>query len=681
MVKKAHPTQLLILTTGVLLGGMAACTEASDSIPAGDPIRIGATMSLSGALATQGTAARNGYLLCEAMVNEAGGVLGRPIQMVIEDDASDGDRAIALYEGLMSEVGVDLILGPYGSTLTAAVAPVTEARGKVHITPLAATTSIWEQGYDRLFMLLPPAERFLDGLIELSAEAGLSQILILQEDALFPRAAGAGAAEHARANAMTVVREMTYASGTTDFGDVLDVVRDEGVEVVAMAASALDDFIAFRRQMVDRGLGDVWFGTSGAVQQFHDALGPDAEGTYGLSAWEPSLSHPGVETFTARYQEAFGLAPSFHAAGAFGGCQLLVAAIEEAASLDDEALRDVLLNLQTTTTFGPFAVDERGYQIANQGVFIQWQEGQKRVVWPSSSAQVPEPAPAPRAGQVALVTGATDGLGRALAVALGREGAHVLIHGRNATRGAEVVAEIMSEGVGSAHFIAADFTSLTAVEAMAQAVRAETDVLHLLVNNAGVGPGAPEDPRTLTPDGEELRFQVNYLAGYLLTRELLPLLDAAAPAVILNVTSRNQQPLDFEDLTLETAYSGSLAYGRSKLAQILFTVDQAEVLAARGIRTLAVHPAPAMDTGLVRATGGTPQSTVADGLASLQHALRLAHEVPSGTFFFEQEIRAPHAQALDPEARARLREVSEQRLAAILAPEPAPESEPVGARP
>jgi len=670
----ALPILAALVATGSSVDGFAQVRH--DVASTSEPIRIGATLSLTGALATQGTAARNGYLLCQEVLNEAGGLLGRPITLVLEDDASDPAVAAARYEDFITSAEVDLILGPYGSTLTAAVAPVIEALGKVHITPLAATTSIWEQGYTGLFMVLPPAERFLDGLVELAWEDGRKRILVLKEDALFPRAAGGGAVAHAEAMGMTVVDEITYPSGTSDFRFVLEAVRSQQVEVVAMAASALDDFITFRRQMIEEGLGDVWFGTSGAVQEFQDALGPAAEGTYGLSAWEPSLPYPGVEAFTQRYRETFGIAPSFHAAGAFGGCQLLALGIQTAGSLDDGAIRDALLELETTTTFGPFAVDARGYQIAHQGVFIRWEEGEKRVVWPSANLDTEanptlSTPPLSRHGQVVLVTGATDGLGRALALTLAGEGAHVLVHGRNIARGEEVVAEITAAGMGSGEFLAADFTSLAEVQALADAIQTRTDHLHLLVNNAGVGPGAPDDPRTLTPDGEELRFQVNYLAGYLLTRELLPLLEAAALAtgtssVVLSVTSRNQQPLDFDDLTVTEDYRGSLAYGRSKLAQILHAIDLAEDRGLRGIQTLTVHPAPAMDTGLVRATGGTPQSTVADGLASLEHALRMAHAVPNGTFFFEQEIREPHPQALDPAARARLREASEARIEVIL---------------
>ncbi|TVR64919.1 MAG: hypothetical protein EA422_05500 [Gemmatimonadales bacterium] len=360
-----------------------------------DPIVIGATMSESGAYATQGIPARDGYLLCGEHLNAEGGLLGRRVEFRIHDDGSDSERAPELYEQLITEEGVDLILGPYGSTLTEAVAPVTERHGRVHISPLAATSSIWEQGREYLFMVLPPAELFLAGLVELGAEAGLERVAVLQEDQLFPRAAGAGAAERARERGMTVVLDETYPSGTEDFGPILERMAAEGTQVLAMAASALGDFITVTRQMKAAGIDVEMFGTSGAVVEFQEALGPDAEFVYGLSAWEPSLPHPGITEFTEAYREAFGRMPSFHAAGAYASCRLLALAVEGAGTLDDTAVRDTLLGLETTTVFGPFAVDERGYQIANQGVTIQWQDGEKAVVWPTDLATAEPRFPTP----------------------------------------------------------------------------------------------------------------------------------------------------------------------------------------------------------------------------------------------------------------------------------------------
>ncbi len=361
-----------------------------------EAIRIGATMSETGAYATQGIAARNGYLLCQEHINEEGGLLGRPLEFVIYDDESNAERAPVLYEKLITEDLTDLIIGPYGSTLTEAVAPVTERHRMVHISPLAATSSIWEQGREYLFMVLPPAELFLSGLIELAAERELKRVAVLQEDALFPRAAGNGAASLARDKELRILMHATYPSGTEDFGNYIREIEREEVEVLAMAASNLDDFIKVTRQLKEAGVHVQMFGTSGSVQQFQDALGDDAEYVFGLSAWEPGLDNPGIGRFTDDYRDRFGMEPSFHAAGAYGSCELLAKAVSATESLEQDALRDELLSMRTQTVFSSFEVDERGYQIANSGLFIQWQDGRKVVVWPDELAEseVRYPVPA-----------------------------------------------------------------------------------------------------------------------------------------------------------------------------------------------------------------------------------------------------------------------------------------------
>lgn len=350
------------------------------------PIMIGATMSETGAYSTQGLAAKNGYLLCQKMVNESGGILNRSIEFRIYDDESNSVKAVELYEKLITEDQVDLVMGPYGSTLTEAVAPVTERHQMVHISPLAATSSIWEQGRQYLFMVLPPAELFLAGLIDMADENDLTSVAILQEDALFPRAAGDGAADLAKERGMQVLLHYTYPSDTKDFSDFLKLVKSSEIEVLAMAASSLDNFIDVVQQMKELDVNVKMFGTSGAVVQFQEALGEDAEYVYGLSAWEPSLTNPGIDQFVETYRSEFGMNPSFHAAGAYGSCKIFMEAIRQTESLDSDLLREKLISLELTTLFGEYKVDERGYQIANKGLFIQWQNGEKVIVWPSDVA-------------------------------------------------------------------------------------------------------------------------------------------------------------------------------------------------------------------------------------------------------------------------------------------------------
>ena len=154
-------------------------------------------------------------------------------------------------------------------------------------------------------------------------------------------------------------------------------------------------------------------------------------------------------------------------------------------------------------------------------------------------------------GKTVLITGSTDGVGRLVARRLGEAGARVLVHGRDAERGAQVVADIERAG-GAATFFRADLASLAEVRRLADAVQDETDRLDILINNAGIGTAG--GVRQEIADGFELRFAVNYLAGLLLTSLLLPLLRASAPARIVNVSSAGQQAIDFADVMLTRGY-------------------------------------------------------------------------------------------------------------------------------
>ncbi len=261
-------------------------------------------------------------------------------------------------------------------------------------------------------------------------------------------------------------------------------------------------------------------------------------------------------------------------------------------------------------------------------------------------------------GKTVLITGSTDGVGRIMATRLGEAGARVLVHGRDKDRGHEVVKAIEAAG-GAAEFLRADLSVLAEVRNLADTVRQTTDRLDILINNAGIGSDGPEGKRQTSRDGHELRFAVNYLAGFLLTRSLLPLLKQSAPARIVNVASAGQQPLDFSDIMLMRGYSGTRAYCQSKLAQILFTIDLAEELRGSGVTVNALHPATYMDTTMVRRSGVKPWSTVEDGAdAILNLAVSPSLEGRSGRYFNGLREAQADTQAYDADARQRLKAIS-----------------------
>jgi NAD(P)-dependent dehydrogenase (short-subunit alcohol dehydrogenase family) len=273
----------------------------------------------------------------------------------------------------------------------------------------------------------------------------------------------------------------------------------------------------------------------------------------------------------------------------------------------------------------------------------------------------------PLSEQTILVTGATDGHGRELARRLAASGPAVLVHGRDEARGRETVEQLRAEtGNDKLTSHVADLASLDDVRSLAGEIADKHDRLDALVNNAGIGTTTNGDRRReLSRDGYELRFAVNYLAGYMLTRLLLPLLERSSPARIVNVASAGQAPVSFDDPMLEHDYDGGRAYRQSKLAQIMFTFDLAEELADRGVTANCLHPATYMNTKIVRADDIAPTSSVEDGAkATLRLIADEELDGVTGRYYDGLNEADPDGQARDPDARRRLRALSERLAAA-----------------
>ena len=225
----------------------------------------------------------------------------------------------------------------------------------------------------------------------------------------------------------------------------------------------------------------------------------------------------------------------------------------------------------------------------------------------------------------------------------------VLVHGRDAARIASTAEDVRRAGGGEVRTYRADFASLAEVRALASAVNASEARLDVLVNNAGIGTNVPGGGvRMENRDGHELRFAVNYLAHYALTRALLPLLQRSAPARVVNVSSVGQAPVDFDDPMLIHRYSGTRAYCQSKLAQVLFTIDLAEELATSGVTVNALHPATYMPTKIV----ATPVSSLEEGIEATVH-LVMGEDVASetGSYYDGMKKERAHPQAYDAAAR------------------------------
>ncbi|OLE22326.1 MAG: 3-oxoacyl-ACP reductase [Catenulispora sp. 13_1_20CM_3_70_7] len=264
--------------------------------------------------------------------------------------------------------------------------------------------------------------------------------------------------------------------------------------------------------------------------------------------------------------------------------------------------------------------------------------------------------------RIVLITGATDGLGRALAHRLAADGdTTLLLHGRSQER-LDATADAIRDAHGGPRprTFRADLASLAQVRMLAADVRAATDRLDALVSNAGIGGGEPDGrDRRLSADGYELRFAVNYLAGFLLTHELLPLLRASAPARVVNVASLGQQEIEFDDVMLEHGYDGMRAYCQSKLAQISSAVELSERVPASEVTFNSLHPATFMPTKMVLQELGRSVDSLETGVEATRRLVvdpKLAGV--SGRFFDRQRETTALKQAYDKEARGELYRLS-----------------------
>lgn len=262
--------------------------------------------------------------------------------------------------------------------------------------------------------------------------------------------------------------------------------------------------------------------------------------------------------------------------------------------------------------------------------------------------------------KVALLTGATDGMGRVVAPKLGKAGFQVVAHGRDAARGKALVDEIKSAG-GSAEFMACDLASLKDIRRFAAEVNKKFDKIHLLINNAGIGTGPHQNLREVTVDGIETRFAINYLSIFLLTRLVLDKVIAAAPSRIVNVASDGQMEINFDNLQLEHNYSGEEAYCRAKVAEIMFTWDLAEELRDKGVTVNTMHPGSYMDTTMVRHLNRPPVESLDMGANYLfELATHEKFDGHTGRYINRGVDMPAHKQTYDLEARAKLREISKK---------------------
>jgi len=297
-MRARSPYGPLLLALAMLFEPIAASPTAAQQ-----PIRIGASAAITGRDSVQGGYFREGYLLCQKHVNEKGGVLGRPIQLLLYDDTSEPPVAARLYEKLIAEDKVDAILGPYGSPMTEAVADVVEKHRKVMVAPGAGTTAIWEKGRRYLIMLLSPLESSTEGTIDLAARNHLKTIAVL--GSMARPAIAKGAVEIAKKKGLDVVVHEMFPGGTTDFSVILNKVKAARPEALVVGAPPADA-IAISRPVRELDVNVKLYGVTpgAAYPDFQKALGKTADFVYAVPTGSPVSRTPVIRSSSPRTRKS-----------------------------------------------------------------------------------------------------------------------------------------------------------------------------------------------------------------------------------------------------------------------------------------------------------------------------------------------------------------------------------------
>lgn len=365
-----------------LFAGMMTGTGAM----AAEPIKIGVSLTQTGPYSPPAVYEMQGYQLAADQINSAGGILGRPISLVVYDDQGNPSTAVQLYQKLITDDHVDLLLSPYQTDLTAAVGPIV-TRAKMVMPCLGANVENYTGKFPYLVQAMTQTGRYMVPAIDLAASRGYKTIALLIQNTQFPQNLAIGVEKEAEAKGLKIVFKETFAPTTTDFSALL-LKAGEAKPDVIVGATYLADAMGIVRAAKAQNIQAKMFAFSiGPVEpEFYKGLGEAGEGIFGTTLYFPTLSTKGNGDFVKAFQEKFGRPPTYHAALAYASLKTLSSAVTQVGSLDQTKIRDTLLQTSVDTVAGHFQLDATGVQIGYGSYLLQWQKGKQELVWPQDQA-------------------------------------------------------------------------------------------------------------------------------------------------------------------------------------------------------------------------------------------------------------------------------------------------------
>lgn len=381
---------------GISIAAMAALMSATAPAGAADPIRLGAPVALTGALADEGGKLLHGFEMCVENVNSKGGVkVGadkRKLELVKYDYQSETNRAVQLIQRLLTVDKVDFLLAPYGSGDTKVTAVLAERYNVPMIATSAATPAVFDQKLKNLFGILFPNADATDAEAAFYKKnvPGLKSVAVLAMNSLFPKAIAAQLKASAVKEGIEPVFDGLYSAGSLDFSNVLTEIKSKNPDWI-YATGYIQDLILLRRQMATLGMTPkvVTMNAGAAYPEFQENLGALSNNVTSSAWWHPSVTYSdsylfgGAKEYTTEFVKTYKKQPSYLEAAATAGCEVLAESIEAAGTTKVDDVRKVLQEKRFETFYGPIKFGPNGQNQVASPVILQIQDGKFMILTPA----------------------------------------------------------------------------------------------------------------------------------------------------------------------------------------------------------------------------------------------------------------------------------------------------------
>ncbi|MBI5252338.1 MAG: ABC transporter substrate-binding protein [Desulfomonile tiedjei] len=379
----------------LVVGALAISLICLGISMAADPIKVGVVLPLTGEQAKFGEIEKNSFLMCLEEINKAGGIKGRPIELLIEDDTGKPDVGRSAVEKLISQDKVVVLSGGYSSSVTYAMCAVAQQRKIPFLVTTGSADKITEQGWDYVFRLNPPVSEYPQALESFMKEVAKTQsVAILHENTLFGQSGSKEFAALCETAGVKVLMKEGYEAGAVDFKPLLVKVKAAKPDMVYMISYIMDAALLMR-QSKELEFNPKLFVGGGAgftLPEFAKNAGDAADDVFSADLWSPKVPYPGAQEYFDNYGKKFGSPTEYHGAEAYASMQVLADVLKRAKDLTPAGVREAMLVTDMKTVFGPvkfIAYGKKKQQNQLPTYLVQWQKGTLETVWPKSVATKP----------------------------------------------------------------------------------------------------------------------------------------------------------------------------------------------------------------------------------------------------------------------------------------------------